>query len=64
MEHHLFPDVPARHYPEMAKEVRVICAKYNIPYNSAGFFKQFFSVVKRIIRYSFPTKKSTTFSAA
>lgn len=58
MEHHLFPDVPARHYPEMAKEVRGICAKYNIPYNSAGFFKQYTGVVKRILRYSFPTQKT------
>lgn len=57
IEHHLFPDVPSKHYPAMADEVREICKKYNIPYNSAGFFKQYFSVVKRIIKYSFPTKK-------
>lgn len=64
MEHHLFPDVPARHYPAMAKEVRALCAKHNIPYNSAGFFKQYFSVVKRIIKYSFPTKKANQLKAA
>ena len=64
MEHHLFPDVPARHYPEMAKEVRAICAKYNIPYNSAGFFKQYFSVVRRIIRYSFPDKQNSSLTPA
>lgn len=64
MEHHLFPDVPARHYPEMAKEVRAICGKYNILYNSAGFFKQYFSVVRRIIRYSFPDKQSSSLTPA
>lgn len=55
VEHHLFPDVPAKHYPAMAEEVREICKRYDIPYNSAGFFKQYFGVVRRILRYSFPT---------
>jgi fatty acid desaturase len=31
IEHHLFPDIPSRHYPDMAKEVKAVCAKYNIP---------------------------------
>ena len=31
-EHHLFPDIPSRHYPDMAKEVRAVCAKYGITY--------------------------------
>ena len=64
MEHHLFPDVPAKHYPAMAKEVRSLCSKYNIPYNSGGFLKQYFSVVKRIIRYSFPDKKTNALNPA
>jgi fatty acid desaturase len=32
IEHHLFPDIPARHYPDMAREVKGVCAKYGIPY--------------------------------
>ncbi len=59
VEHHLFPDVPAKHYPAMAQEVSKICKKYNIPYNSAGFFKQYLGVVRRILRYSFPTQGKT-----
>jgi fatty acid desaturase len=55
IEHHLFPDVPARHYPAMASEVRGICQKYNIPYNTGRFFAQYSSVVARILRYSMPT---------
>ncbi|MGC4060059.1 MAG: acyl-CoA desaturase [Aquabacterium sp.] len=32
IEHHLFPDIPSRHYPDMAKEVKAVCAKYGIDY--------------------------------
>lgn len=32
IEHHLFPDIPSRHYPDMAKEVKAVCAKYGIEY--------------------------------
>lgn len=56
IEHHLFPDVPAPRYRAMSIEVREICARYEIPYNSARFGKQYWSVVRRIFRYSFPDK--------
>jgi fatty acid desaturase len=56
IEHHLFPDVPARHYPEMAKTVQVICKQYDIPYNTGPFFKQYKTVVQRILKYSGPTE--------
>src|SRR5690606_10944050 len=45
IEHHLFPDIPAYHYPDMAKQVEAICTKYNGPYNSAGFWAQYKTVV-------------------
>jgi fatty acid desaturase len=57
IEHHLYPDVPANHYPEMANKVQAICKKYNVPYNSASFPRQLFTVWKRIIRHSFPDSK-------
>ena len=56
IEHHLFPDVPARHYPDMAKEVRLVAQKYGIPYNSGSFASQYWTVLKRIAKFSFPTK--------
>src|SRR5690606_4334282 len=56
IEHHLFPDVPARHYPEMAKKVQTICKEYDIPYNTGPFFKQYKTVVQRILKYSGPTE--------
>jgi fatty acid desaturase len=57
VEHHLFPDVPAYHYVEMADKVEAVCKKYNIPYNTGSFGEQYWTVVKRVIKYSFPTKE-------
>lgn len=58
IEHHLFPDVPAHRYVDMSHKVRKITKKYNIPYNSGPFFKQYGTVLKRVYKYSFPRKKS------
>jgi linoleoyl-CoA desaturase len=54
IEHHLFPDIPAHRYAEMAPEVQTICAKYDIPYNSGPLPKQFGSVVRKIVRLALP----------
>ncbi len=54
IEHHLFPDLPARRYPEMAVEVREICQRYGLPYNTGSLGKQLFSVFKKIVRFSLP----------
>ena len=56
IEHHLFPNVPAYHYVEMSKQVKEVCDEYHIPYNTGSFFKQYWTVVRRIAKYSFPTK--------
>ena len=34
IEHHLFPDIPAHRYAEIAVEVREICTRYGLPYNT------------------------------
>lgn len=54
IEHHLFPDIPARHYPMLANEVHVIAKKYGITYNTGSLIGQYSTVFWRIIRYSFP----------
>lgn len=54
IEHHLYPDIPARRYAEMAEDVQAICAKYGQHYNTGRFSKQFGSVIKRIWVYSSP----------
>ncbi len=54
IEHHLFPDLPARRYPEVAGEVRDICERYGLPYNTGPLHQQLFSVFKKIVRYALP----------
>ena len=54
IEHHLFPDIPARRYPEIADEVRAICEKNNLPYNTGGLSKQLFSVARKIAKFALP----------
>ncbi len=58
IEHHLFPDIPARRYREMSTDVRRICDKHRIPYNTASFGKQFRSVLRALVRYSVPNAPS------
>jgi fatty acid desaturase len=57
IEHHLFPDMPARRYAEIAPEVEAICARYGIPYNKGPLPKQFATVVRKIIALALPPKK-------
>lgn len=54
IEHHLFPDLPARRYREIAPHVQRIFKEHGIHYNTGSFLAQYGSVVKRILRYSFP----------
>jgi linoleoyl-CoA desaturase len=52
IEHHLFPDLPANRYQEIAPRVAEICARYGLPYNSRGFFAQITSTWKKIWRFA------------
>lgn len=54
VEHHLFPDIPANRYIEMAPKVRAVCAQYGVPYHTGSFGRQLWTVFKRIARYSLP----------
>ncbi|GIX38097.1 MAG: acyl-CoA desaturase [Silanimonas sp.] len=56
IEHHLFPDLPARRYAAIASEVRAICAKYGVPYNTGSLPRQFGSVLWRLFRHAFPSR--------
>ena len=57
VEHHLFPDMPSTRYGEIAPKVREICKKYELPYNTGPFFKQWGMVNRTIIRLAFPGGK-------
>ncbi|MBL4660597.1 MAG: acyl-CoA desaturase [Alcanivoracaceae bacterium] len=54
IEHHLFPAIPAHRYVDMSIKVMEIAKKYDIPYNTGSFFKQYATVLKRVYRFSFP----------
>ncbi|MBQ4847931.1 acyl-CoA desaturase [Pseudoalteromonas sp. MMG005] len=54
IEHHLFPDLPSSRYQEVALMVQSVFARHGIAYNTGTFFCQYGSVLKRIMRYSFP----------
>ncbi|MGL4317665.1 MAG: fatty acid desaturase family protein [Pseudomonas sp.] len=54
IEHHLFPDLPARRYAALAIEVREIAARYGQVYNSGRLSAQFATVLRRIWIYRLP----------
>ncbi|MFJ8817518.1 fatty acid desaturase family protein [Amycolatopsis thermoflava] len=56
IEHHLFPDIPARRYPQIAAEVRAVCEKYGLPYNTGPLHKQLWSVAKKIVKFALPPR--------
>jgi fatty acid desaturase len=58
IEHHLFPDLPAHRYAEIAVEVREVCERYGIPYNTGPLHRQFGSVVRKIARLSLPSAQA------
>jgi fatty acid desaturase len=63
IEHHIFPDIPARRYQQIAPQVREICQRYGIPYNTGRLSRQFGSVVWKIIRFAFPPRKARVTNA-
>ncbi|MEO6700182.1 MAG: acyl-CoA desaturase [Jatrophihabitantaceae bacterium] len=54
VEHHLYPDLPSSRYQEIAPKVREICERYQLPYNTGPFGKQWRSVQRTILRLAFP----------
>lgn len=60
IEHHLFPDVPANRYVDMAPVVRDICKRYGIHYNTGSMAKQFGQVIWRIVRHAFPSRPAVS----
>ncbi len=56
IEHHLFPDIPANRYPEIAPEIEALCDKYGLPYNKGRFSKQIGSVWAKIFKMSLPDR--------
>ena len=54
IEHHLFPDMPANRYAQVAPKIKALCAEYGIHYNEASFMKQFSTVWVGLAKCSLP----------
>jgi fatty acid desaturase len=54
IEHHLFPDLPARRYQQIAPEVQALCDKYGLSYNAGRLSKQLGSVYVKIAKLALP----------
>ncbi len=54
VEHHLFPDMPSSRYAEIAPQVREICDRYELPYNTGPLHRQLGTVHRTILRLAFP----------
>jgi len=54
IEHHLFPDIPARRYAQIAEEVRDACRRYGLPYNTGPLRKQLGSVFRKLTKLALP----------
>jgi NADPH-dependent stearoyl-CoA 9-desaturase len=56
IEHHLFPDMPANRYAEVAPKIKALCLEYGLHYNEASFMKQFYTVWVRLAKCSIPNE--------
>jgi NADPH-dependent stearoyl-CoA 9-desaturase len=54
VEHHLFPDLPSSRYAEIAPQVKDVCERYGLPYNTGPFWQQFGMVQRTILRLALP----------
>lgn len=57
IEHHLFPDMPANRYKEVAPKIQAIAKKYGVPYDTGTFGNQLKSVYRRLKHYSKPPEE-------
>lgn len=56
IEHHLFPDMPANRYADVAPQIKALCDEYGINYNSASFWAQSKTVWVRLAKLSLPAQ--------
>ncbi|MDN5853694.1 MAG: acyl-CoA desaturase [Actinomycetia bacterium] len=57
IEHHIFPDIPSRRYPQVAEKVREMCERYGLKYNTGPLSRQLGSVAKKIVKLGLPPRK-------
>jgi fatty acid desaturase len=65
VEHHLFPDIPSHHYPDMAKEVKRVCATHGLPYKlNPTWGTAIRNYLGVMWKHSFPTSPATNATSA
>ncbi len=57
IEHHLYPDLPARRYADLSKQVMQITRRYGLGYNTGPLHRQFGSVVRKIVKLALPPRR-------
>lgn len=61
IEHHLYPDLPSRHYPDIALEVQEVCARHGLPYRcNPSWFHAIRNYMGVMWKYSFPPEDGNT----
>ena len=58
IEHHLFPDMPSRRYPEVGPQIEALFDKYGLDYVTGPLHRQVGSAWSEIIRLSLPNDTS------
>ena len=64
IEHHLFPDLPSNRYAALSPQVKAICERYGLPYNSASLARQFGTTLGRVFRMALPGQRASAAAAA
>ena len=56
IEHHLYPDLPSNRLHEISVRVRQVCDKYDLPYTTGSFLKQYGKAWRTIAKLSLPDR--------
>jgi linoleoyl-CoA desaturase len=56
IEHHMFPDLPSNRYKEIAVRVQALCDKYDLPYTTGPFLRQYAQSFWTIAKLALPNR--------
>ena len=56
IDHHLFPDLPSNRLPDIAVRVEALCDKYDLPYTTGSFLRQYWLTVRTICKLALPVR--------
>ncbi|MFF0816517.1 fatty acid desaturase family protein [Rhodococcus sp. NPDC003318] len=56
IEHHLFPDLPSNRLREVSVRVQELCDKYDLPYTTGPFARQYLQSLRTVLKLSLPDR--------